>query len=318
MKWLISLLSTKMEFALAYQLTQAQIIKQALILPPSQIPSGDDVKQMYVSLLKQTKATFGENKDVATLFLKQVIKVTKTTLKKLEYSKDDFKPFLKQIKNDFNQNYASNEYQMVICEPQVISHAPTIGGALTDWMVPQIKQKTKSFIFPIIFGVVLVLFLNLLDNFVDIGEPDELATTLLDEFHKTKFVVLQYNIIINLKWWDLIIGGVKKSEKIIRHPAKIVAAGVNWIYELLVVVIFPIFNDLLQSSKFEHKKHKSGPSTTSRARSPRRSERLRQLQSKCIGCDKDVSFRCSKCKTISYCSEKCQRDDWDEHKLECH
>ena len=27
--------------------------------------------------------------------------------------------------------------------------------------------------------------------------------------------------------------------------------------------------------------------------------------------------RCSGCQRVHYCSRECQRDDWDEHRLEC-
>ena len=38
---------------------------------------------------------------------------------------------------------------------------------------------------------------------------------------------------------------------------------------------------------------------------------------KCAGCQKDntVKFRCKRCHTQSYCSRKCQKKCWSEHKV---
>ena len=40
---------------------------------------------------------------------------------------------------------------------------------------------------------------------------------------------------------------------------------------------------------------------------------------KCAGCQKDntVKFRCKRCHTQSYCSRKCQKKCWSEHKVWC-
>lgn len=39
----------------------------------------------------------------------------------------------------------------------------------------------------------------------------------------------------------------------------------------------------------------------------------------CHKCNKlyEKLMRCSKCKTIKYCSAKCQKDDWEKHKIIC-
>ncbi|KAJ7138301.1 hypothetical protein C8R44DRAFT_342401 [Mycena epipterygia] len=39
-------------------------------------------------------------------------------------------------------------------------------------------------------------------------------------------------------------------------------------------------------------------------------------QSFCF-CSKPANNRCSACKTVSYCSQECQRRDWQTHKKEC-
>jgi len=37
----------------------------------------------------------------------------------------------------------------------------------------------------------------------------------------------------------------------------------------------------------------------------------------CSVCDKPSSFRCARCISVQYCSKKCQREDWAEHKAPC-
>lgn len=38
---------------------------------------------------------------------------------------------------------------------------------------------------------------------------------------------------------------------------------------------------------------------------------------KCNKCGKEGNKRCSKCKKVFYCSIKCQKDDWKDHKVIC-
>jgi hypothetical protein len=38
---------------------------------------------------------------------------------------------------------------------------------------------------------------------------------------------------------------------------------------------------------------------------------------KCKICSKKTTNKCSRCKRTYYCSQKCQRDDWKEHKKTC-
>ncbi|GIQ79737.1 hypothetical protein KIPB_000428 [Kipferlia bialata] len=38
---------------------------------------------------------------------------------------------------------------------------------------------------------------------------------------------------------------------------------------------------------------------------------------KCKRCGKSASNRCGACKEVWYCSDRCQRKHWKEHKLEC-
>ncbi|XP_011407549.2 PREDICTED: ubiquitin carboxyl-terminal hydrolase 19-like [Amphimedon queenslandica] len=47
--------------------------------------------------------------------------------------------------------------------------------------------------------------------------------------------------------------------------------------------------------------------------------KFRNLPSKCCGCgDKGSGFkRCSRCKSVEYCSRKCQEDDWSRHRKRC-
>jgi|GEM_PF-1969182 len=37
----------------------------------------------------------------------------------------------------------------------------------------------------------------------------------------------------------------------------------------------------------------------------------------CHTCRKMAAFHCSRCKTVYYCSESCQKLDWKQHKVEC-
>jgi hypothetical protein len=38
----------------------------------------------------------------------------------------------------------------------------------------------------------------------------------------------------------------------------------------------------------------------------------------CANCNKqNALFRCSACKCVNYCNEKCQANDWKKHKLTC-
>lgn len=38
----------------------------------------------------------------------------------------------------------------------------------------------------------------------------------------------------------------------------------------------------------------------------------------CLGCDnKDAQFKCSKCKSVYFCSRKCQKKCWPVHKKHC-
>lgn len=38
---------------------------------------------------------------------------------------------------------------------------------------------------------------------------------------------------------------------------------------------------------------------------------------RCFNCGENASFRCSVCRTIYYCSEKCQGTDWGFHRMNC-
>ena len=38
----------------------------------------------------------------------------------------------------------------------------------------------------------------------------------------------------------------------------------------------------------------------------------------CAVCQKEAEKKCSRCKTISYCSKVCQGSNWKQHKVICH
>lgn len=37
----------------------------------------------------------------------------------------------------------------------------------------------------------------------------------------------------------------------------------------------------------------------------------------CFYCSQPSTFKCSKCLTIQYCSQECQKKDWKVHKKNC-
>lgn len=44
---------------------------------------------------------------------------------------------------------------------------------------------------------------------------------------------------------------------------------------------------------------------------------VRKVQALCVVCCRGSSLKCGNCKTITYCSEACQKKDWKEHKTKC-
>lgn len=52
--------------------------------------------------------------------------------------------------------------------------------------------------------------------------------------------------------------------------------------------------------------------------SPQFSESKIKIIKKCDICNSEKNLKlCSRCKTIYYCSQECQKKGWEKHKLQC-
>lgn len=69
-----------------------------------------------------------------------------------------------------------------------------------------------------------------------------------------------------------------------------------------------------KKKKKKHKKHKKH--RKSKSRESKRSRDYTPSIDICI-CGKEAEFECSGCDKQGYCSEECQRNDWDIHQMFC-
>lgn len=322
-------------FQLAVTLAESQLIKTALKSNNlGKLPTERELRLMLDTLYDHTKAMFGNQRESAIEFMKEVTTMAKTIFKSDDMWSGDIKNALKSLNATFSSNYSTTnhlEFNRILPLPHVDCN---IQGKLKDIFYPEGENKTwKSFaIILAIFGV-WYLFLVLLSYYVElnrIATPHKIVSAtigtwktsrnlkrLYEKFSAFKPIVQTTLVVgvggISLINWDLTL--VQTIFGLYSFYG--LFAGVfSWFSPKQPVPSPPASTPPVQPSTEIIPRGRS-PTRPGSGRGGQRSPTRRLQRVGCENCEDDAKFRCPTCKTAYYCGKQCQQEHWIQHSSEC-